>query len=425
MAQSFERIHRSNLVGMGVLPLQFKDGTTAQSLKLDGSETYDIVGLDAHIKPQQLLAELLAEVEAEPLITVHRETVLAKTSGFMGNFTSTLSSPDGAVERAVVQHGAAVLATGGIEYRGPEYGYGTDPLILTQSQFEEKLATGEAPGRVVMIQCVGPVERYCARICCTTALKNALILKQRQPSTEVTVIYKDIRTYGFKERLYDKALEAGVRFVHYDEAHAPEVSSENGIPTVRVFEEILGKEMVLGCDYLVLSTPLVPPPAASELSSCLKVPTDADGFFLEAHVKLRPVDFLSEGLYMAGSAHYPKLLEEALVHARAAAARAGALISHESITVGGSIAEVDPALCVGCLTCVRSCAYSAPRINPDLCGVGGIVGAAMIEPALCQGCGLCAAQCPAGAIQLRHYTDGQVRAKVDALFKHSHEIHAS
>jgi heterodisulfide reductase subunit A-like polyferredoxin len=374
------------------------------------------------IKPQQLLAELVAEVEAEPLITVHRETVLAKTSGFMGNFTSTLSSPDGAVQ---VQHGVAVLATGGIEYRGEEYGYGSDPRILTQSQFEEKLAAGEAPGRVVMIQCVGPAKRYCARICCTVALKNALILKQRRPSAEVTVIYKDIRTYGFKERLYDKALEAGVRFVHYDDARKPEVSSENDRPVVRVFEEILGKEMALQADYLVLSTPLVPPPAARELASCLKVPIDADGFFLEAHVKLRPVDFLSEGLYMAGSAHYPKSLEETLVHARAAAARAGALISHDSITVGGSIAEVDPALCVGCLTCVRSCAYAAPRINPDLCGVGGVVGAAYIEPALCQGCGLCAAQCPADAIQLKHYTDPQLRAKVDALFEHSHEIRAS
>ncbi|MBU6442704.1 MAG: FAD-dependent oxidoreductase [Alphaproteobacteria bacterium] len=381
-------------------------------------------GSGAWVRPQALLAELVAEVEAEPRITVHRQTVLAKTSGFMGNFTSTLTSPDGAVERAVVQHGAAVLATGGVEYRGEEYGYGRDPRILTQSQFEEKLAAGEVPGRVVMIQCVGPAERYCARICCTTALKNALILKARQPSSEVTVIYKDIRTYGFKERLYDKALEAGVRFVHYDEAHVPEVSSENGRPVVRVFEEILGKALALTADYLVLSTPLVPPPAARELSSCLKVPIDADGFFLEAHVKLRPVDFLSEGLYMAGTAHYPKSLEETLVHARAAAARAGALISHDSITVGGSIAEVDPALCVGCLTCVRSCAYSAPRINPELCGVGGIIGAAYIEPALCQGCGLCAAQCPANAIQLRHYTDLQVRAKVDALFERFHESHA-
>jgi heterodisulfide reductase subunit A2 len=268
-----------------------------------------------------------------------------------------------------------------------------------------------------MIQCVGPAERYCARICCTTALKNALVLKQRRPAAEVTVIYKDIRTYGFKERLYDHALEAGIRFIRYDDARPPEVSVADGQPTVRVFEEILAKEMDLAVDCVVLSTPLVPAPAARELSSCLKVPTDMDGFFLEAHVKLRPVDFLSEGLFMAGSAHYPKSLEETLVHARAAAAHAGVLISHETVTIGGSVAEVDPELCVGCLTCVRACAYSAPRITPELDGVGGIVGAARIEGALCQGCGLCAAQCPANAIQLKHYTDAQVRAKVDALLQ--------
>ncbi len=375
----------------------------------------------AMISPQQLLAELVAAVGAEPRITVHCETVLARTAGFMGNFTSTLASPDGAIERATVSHGAAVLATGGVEYRGDEYGYGSDPRIITQSRFEAVLAGGEAPRQVVMIQCVGPAERYCARICCTAALKNALILKERQPAAQVTVIYKDIRTYGFKERLYDKALEAGVLFVRYDDARPPLVSTETGRPVVRVFEEILGRQIELAPDYLVLSTPLIPPPAARELSRCLKVPVDMDGFFMEAHVKLRPVDFLSEGLFMAGTAHYPKLLEETLVHARAAASRAGALLSHEAITVGGAVAEVDPALCVACLTCVRSCSYSAPRMSADTAGVGGIIGAARIEAALCQGCGLCAAQCPAGAIQLKHSTDRQVRAKVDALFPHPQE----
>ena len=375
---------------------------------------------EAKIGPRQFLAEIVAAVRAEPRITVHCETVLAKTSGFMGNFTSTLSSPGGA-KLETVNHGVAVLATGGVEYKGEEYGYGTDARILTQSQFEAKLAAGETPSEIAMIQCVGPADRYCARICCTNALKNALILKQRNPRANVTVIYKDIRTYGFKERLYDKALEAGVLFVRYDDTRPPEVSAASGRLEVRVFEEILGNDIMLAPDYLVLSTPVVPPPAARELSDCLKVPVDMDGFFMEAHVKLRPVDFLSEGLFMAGTAHYPKLLEEALVHAQAAAARAGALISHDSITVGGRIAEVDPALCVGCLTCVRSCSYSAPRISDEATGVGGIIGAARIEAALCQGCGLCAAQCPASAIQLKHYTDTQVRAKVDAMFPHAHE----
>ncbi len=379
-------------------------------------------GAGTRISPRQLLAELIAAVRAEPRISIHCATVLAKTAGFMGNFTSTLTSPDGAFERAIVTHGAAVLATGGVEYRGDEYGYGSDPRILTQSQFEAKLGDGESPNRVVMIQCVGPAERYCGRICCTSALKNALILKQRQPAAQVTVIYKDIRTYGFKERLYAQALEAGVLFVRYDDTRPPLVDTGTGRPVVRVFEEILGKDLEFAPDYLVLSSPLVPDPGARELSRCLKVPIDMDGFFMEAHVKLRPMDFLSEGLFMAGSAHYPKLIEETLVHARAAAARVGALLSHDSITVGGGIAEVDPALCVGCLTCVRSCSYSAPRMSAATTGVGGILGAARIEAALCQGCGLCAAQCPANAIELKHYTDRQVRAKVDALFPASREI---
>ncbi len=371
------------------------------------------------IAPRQLLEELLDQVRAEPRITVHLGTVLAATTGFMGNFTSTLASADGA-EQARVQHGVAVLATGGVEYRGEEYGLGSDRRIVTQLDFEEKLAAGEAPAEVVMIQCVGPAERYCSRICCTSALKNALVLKARRPDARITVIYKDIRTYAFKERLYDKALEAGIAFIHYEAGREASVTLEEGRPVVRVFEEMLARDIELAPDYVVLSTPVVPAPAARELSGILKVPLDMDGFFMEAHVKLRPVDFLSEGLFMAGTAHYPKLLEETLVHAGAAAARAGSVVSHESITVGGRIAEVDPALCVGCLTCVRVCSFSAPRISAELTGMGGIQGAARIEPALCQGCGLCAAQCPAEAIELKHYTGAQVRAKVDALFLHPH-----
>jgi len=231
-----------------------------------------------------------------------------------------------------------------------------------------------------------------------------------------------MRTYGFKERLYDKALEAGIVFVRYEDGRVPAVALENGAPVVRVFEEVLGREIAVLPDYLVLSMPVVPSPAARELSSALKVPLDMDGFFMEAHVKLRPMDFLSEGLFMAGTAHYPKLLEETLVHARAAAARAAAVVSHDTITVGGRIAEVDASLCVGCLTCVRVCSFGAPRISTELTGVGGIQGAARIEAALCQGCGLCTAQCPAGAIELKHYTETQVRAKVDALFRHTHEV---
>jgi heterodisulfide reductase subunit A-like polyferredoxin len=223
-----------------------------------------------------------------------------------------------------------------------------------------------------------------------------------------------------------------VIFMRYEEARKPVVrvagppdlgacgerstGGDGGGIEVEVWEEVLGREMVLRPDLLVLSTPVVPAPAAQDLSNRFKVPVDMDGYFLEAHVKLRPVDFLSEGIFMAGMAHYPKLLDEAIVHAQAAAARAARLLSRDTITVGGQVAVVDAALCVGCLTCVRICAYGATRIDPDLAGVGGIPGAATIEAVLCQGCGLCAAACPARAIELRHYTDAQVTSKIDALF---------
>ena len=420
---------------------------------LGGSRSLFRDGESRYLSPPEFLDDLVARVAAEQSITVHLETELAGTRGFVGNFASSLersgrhpSSASGERESGAdpepveLDHGVTILATGGTEYRGDEYGYGTSRDILTQQEFETRLAgyaagaedsAGQAlPDSVVMIQCVGPAERYCARICCTTALKNAITLKRLHPSALITVAYRDIRTYGFKERLYTQARELGVIFVHYDDDHRPEVRVTGGSPgretlrstggtgtvEVRLWEEALGRELRFSPDLLVLSTPVVPARAAEELRNRLKVPLDEDGFFMEAHAKLRPVDFLSAGLFMAGMAHYPRLLDEAIVHARAAAARAAIVLSQDTITTGGQVAEVSQELCVGCLTCVRSCGFGAVRISPELTGVGGIPGAAIIEPALCQGCGLCVAACPAGAIDLMHYTDQQVRSKVAALF---------
>jgi heterodisulfide reductase subunit A-like polyferredoxin len=266
---------------------------------------------------------------------------------------------------------------------------------------------------------VGPADKYCARICCTTALKNALVLKKLNPSAQVTVMYKDIRTYGFKERLYTQARESGVLFIQYDDENQPEVTVDHASSDVRVrlWESILGKEITLNPDMLMLSNPIVPSQAAQELSERLKVQLDVNGFFLEAHVKLRPVDFSAEGIFMAGIGHYPKLLDESIVHAQAAAARAAALLSHDTITTGGKVAVVDASICVGCLTCVRSCPYAAARIDPELMGVGDIPGAARIEAVQCRGCGICAALCPAGAIDMLHSTNEQMMANFDALFE--------
>ncbi|MGC8944882.1 MAG: FAD-dependent oxidoreductase [Anaerolineae bacterium] len=365
------------------------------------------------LDPQAYARALVGRVAAEPLITVHLNTEVLETSGFVGQYVSRLRGPQGELE---VCHGVTIVAVGGVEYRGPEYGYGTDPRILTQQEFEERLGEGrDLPDSVVMIQCVGPAERYCSRICCTTALKNALMLKRHKPQARVTVIYRDIRTFGFKERTYQEARRAGVIFIRYDFDRKPEVKIADSRLQVRVWEPVLGEELVLEPDLVVLSMPVVPSPGARELAARLKLPVDLDGFFLEAHVKLRPVDFATDGFFLAGMAHYPKFLGEAIAQAQAAAARAATVLGRDYLEVGGVVAQVDAEKCVGCLTCVRICPYRVPHIRADLVGVGGIVGAAYIEPAQCHGCGVCVGECPAKAIQLLHYRDVEMEAKIEAL----------
>jgi heterodisulfide reductase subunit A-like polyferredoxin len=204
-------------------------------------------------------------------------------------------------------------------------------------------------------------------------------------------------------------------FVRYDDTSRPQVEMRDGLPVIRARDLNLGRELELRPDLLVLSNPAVPGEGSRRLASQFKVPVDGDGFFLEAHVKLRPVDFATDGLFMAGMAHYPKLLDESIVQAQAAAARASRLLSQPTLTVGGSVAQVDPALCVGCLTCVRACPFGVPQVSAEQFGVGGITGAAFIEPTICRGCGTCVAECPAKAIQLAHYQDDQIVVKLDAL----------
>jgi heterodisulfide reductase subunit A-like polyferredoxin len=289
---------------------------------------------------------------------------------------------------------------------------------LSESDPEKPLSLGDVDS-VVMIQCVGPAEEYCARICCSSALKNALLLKRFKPSMQITILHRDIRTYGFKERLYRQALDSGILFVRYDEDRKPDVGTNDGTGRlgVRVWDAVLGRVISLAPDLLILSTPLVPAQGNRALGTTLKVPVDMDGWFLEAHVKLRPVDFTSDGIYLAGVAHYPKLLDEAIVQAQAAAARATTILSRESLSSGGAVAHVDPQACVGCLTCVRICPYGIPKISSDALGVGGFAGIASIEPTICQGCGTCVAECPAYAIELSHYRHDQVEREVLSLFK--------
>jgi heterodisulfide reductase subunit A-like polyferredoxin len=376
--------------------------------------------------PQATLRRLVESVQDNPNINLHLESKVVAASGFKGNFVTQIQNAAG--ERQEIRHGATILATGAREYRGPEYGYGKDPRILTQQAFEALLA-GPQPEMpdlksVVMIQCVGPAEKFCSRICCTVALKNAIELKERQPDCQVVILYKDIRAYGFKERSYAAARGLGVIFIRYEDHRRPQlVWDEDGkLSQVLAWDPILDQTISLNADLLILSMPVVPAADVQELSSLFRVPIDADGFFLEAHVKLRPVDFSTDGVFMAGMAHYPKLLDETRIQAQAAASRAARVLSQENLSAGGRVAVVDATMCTGCLTCVRVCPFNVPSIQADLSGVGGILGAAYIEPAVCQGCGTCAAECPARAIQLMHYTDAQMAAKVSALVNSNNKV---
>ena len=377
-------------------------------------------------RPQDTLDRLIGQVQALDNIIVHTGSQVVESAGFMGNFITSIKNSRGRIEK--IEHGAVILAVGGREYKGSHYGYGESSFVMTQLEFESFMHTKKIQAqtlkRVVMIQCIGPAEEYCSRICCSTAVKNAIAFKLSNPDAELTVLYKDIRTYGFNEKYYRQAREMGVIFMRYDDRQKPavEVDPHTRRVTMQVYDPVLKRGFQMRPDLLVLSMPVVPRMDAKRLANIFKVPLDGSGFFLEAHVKLRPVDFSTNGVFMAGMAHYPKLSDESLVQAQAAASRALRVITQPAIKAGGRVAVVEPHMCTGCLTCVRICPFHVPQIDARLAGAGGIMGAAVIEAAVCQGCGICVAECPGHAIQLMHYTDVQMNAKIDALFRSDPEF---
>jgi heterodisulfide reductase subunit A-like polyferredoxin len=381
--------------------------------------------------PQAFLRELADRTRSHDDIEVLTDHEVVKTSGFVGNFKTTVARP-GDPRQRLLEHGVTIVATGGDEYRGSAYLLGRDEVppaggnVITQGDLDEQLADGhlqlETCRSVVMIQCVGPwdddpsIPFYCSRVCCSVAVKNAIAIKDRRPDTQVVVLFKEMRTYGFQEALYTAARRKGVIFVRYDDQTKPQVQREDGRLRVSVMDPALGEELILQPDLLVLSEAVVPANGSRDLAELMKFSCTLEGFFLEAHVKLRPVDFPAEGLFLCGTAHYPKLLNEAISQAQAAAARAATILSRDALEVGGVVAVVEAEKCTGCLTCVRICPYNVPRIDPTRVGAGGIRGVAEIEAAACQGCGICAGECPAKAIQLDHYRDEQVLAQEGALF---------
>ncbi len=360
--------------------------------------------------------DLVKRVENHPKIKLFLETEVQNATGIIGNFTTTLASTNGKGSSSVVEHGATILATGGKEFQPQEYLYGEHPGVMTHLDLDEALLSDDprvkGANSAVFIQCVGsrvPERPYCSKICCTHSLESALTLKKMKPGMDIFVLYRDLRSYGFREDLYREAREKGVIFIRYTLESKPEATVDDGGNLVlETLDHILGRTVRLSPDLLVLATAILPNENKG-LFELFKVPINDEGFLIEAHMKLRPVDFASEGIFMAGLAHYPKPIDESITQSKAAVARAMTILSKEGIFVGGVVATVNPDRCAACLTCVRTCPYDAPRI--------GVEGYAIIDPAECRGCGACVAECPGKAISLQHFTDEQIIAKTDALFR--------
>ena len=360
----------------------------------------------------EYLAGLVPKVNANEKIQVITNALVIGFGGFKGNFTTEILVGPDMVQRKI-EHGVVIMATGAHEHRPKEYLYGDDPRVMTQLELAAKMQKGEleAPKQVVMIQCIGSrndENPNCSRVCCQTAVKNALHIKEDYPDAQVFVLYRDIRTYGLLEDYYTEARRQGVFFFRFDPEDPPVAEAGKDGVEVTFTDHVLNRKLNVSTDLLVLSAG-VEAEDTEELSSIVKLARTPEGYFMEAHVKLRPVDMATEGIFVCGTAHSPKLISESIAQAYAAASRAVTFLSQSQLTLSAVTAQVEAEKCASCLICVRSCPYDVPKINAD--------GVSEIDEALCHGCGICTAECPAKAIQLNWYEDDQIICKVDALLE--------
>jgi heterodisulfide reductase subunit A len=367
-------------------------------------------------KPGEVLKDLIIRVNGNKNIKVINEAKLIKVEGYLGNFKGVVKSNG---KEIPVDFGAAVVATGARNFE-PEglFNYGKDPGVVTQAQLEKMLGSGISANNITMIQCVGARNKereYCGRTCCVDAVKNAIRIKKGNNSANVFVLYRDIRTYGVLEKLYENARELGVIFIKYDAEKPPTVQEGK----VTVHDAMLNEDIEISSDLVVLSTPMVAG-ENEEINQLFKIPLDRNKFFLEAHPKLRPVDFATDGVFLCGSAQAPKLMEEAISQASAAASRACTILSRKFIETEGAISVVDEARCIGCGTCATVCPYNAPSLSEVTVKAEEVTYKARksrINPAACKGCGSCAAACPAGAIKAQHFSSREIGEAIDAFNK--------
>jgi heterodisulfide reductase subunit A len=425
---------RGLVVGGGVAGM-----TSALSLANQGFEVYlvekdtDLGGMARRIHytlegmdVQAYLSDIIRKVYRHPSIHVSTDATITEASGYVGNFITKVTS-GGRVKE--IHHGITIIATGAEEYKPTEYLYGKDDRVFTLLELEEQIAKGEArvinSQSLVMIQCVGCRQEdrnYCSRVCCSNAITCALKLKEINPQMDIYIIYRDMRTYGFAEDYYREAANREVKFIRYEPDDKPQVEAveEGGqrILRVTVTDPILGKRLSIDTDLLALAAAVIPSATSNEISRLFKVPLNPDGFFLEAHVKLRPVDFAADGVFLCGIAHYPKHISETISQAYGAAGRAATILSKDSVTASGAICEVKESECVGCGQCQSVCKYGAIELVDTPQGKK-----ARVIPVLCKGDGLCNSKCPTGAISLKHYTDEQIFAEIDAAFPALVEVH--
>ena len=392
--------------------------------ELGGNLRHIFYDLDGN-NPQELLQEMVERAENHELIHIHKNAEINGISGGIGSYKTTVEvgpkkkkndendEKGEKKQRIEIEHGIIIVATGGVECEPEEYLYGKEANVITQRELEKRIARDSSSlasaKNIVMIQCVGSRDEqrpYCSRMCCSQAMKNSLAIKKINPSSNIFVIYRDIRTYGFKEKYYLKARNEGIIFIRYDLEDKPTVGAEEERLKVEINDPILDERVVIEADLVVLSTGIVPHDS-KELAKLLDLPFTSQGFFAEANVKFRPVDFVNDGIFLCGLAHSPRLIDESISQAEAAAARAATILCKDGLEARNIIASVREKLCSGCEMCTLVCPYQARTIDAES-------RVAKVTGALCRGCGACAAACPNGASSLRTFETGQILSMVDA-----------